>query len=52
MGFLQAVWALGKIEGGEGLEPYLVLPLEREGKVVRSTLRLKSAQRTFKCSGE
>ena len=42
MGFLQAVWALGKIEGGEGLEPYLVLPLEREGKVVRVHLKVEN----------
>ncbi|WP_406677836.1 TM1802 family CRISPR-associated protein [Neomoorella carbonis] len=35
MGFLQAIWALGDLGGGEGLEPYLKFPLEKEGRVIR-----------------
>jgi len=35
MGFLQAVRALGVLEAGEGLEPYLKDPLEKEGRVIR-----------------
>ncbi|MDN5344108.1 MAG: CRISPR-associated protein Csh1 [Clostridia bacterium] len=35
MGFLQAVRALGDLEEGEGLEPYLKFPLEKEGRVIR-----------------
>ena len=41
MGFLQAMWALGGVEGGKGLEPFLVLPLEREGRVVRVHLKVE-----------
>ena len=41
MGFLQAMWALGGVEGGKGLEPFLVLPLEREGRVIRVHLKVE-----------
>ena len=44
MGFLQAMWALGAIEGGEDIEPYLVFPLEREGMVIRVHLQVEDHQ--------
>jgi CRISPR-associated protein Csh1 len=40
MGFIQAVRALGALEQGQGLDPYLSFPLEKGGKMIRVALRV------------
>ena len=44
MGFLQAIRALGEIDGGKDLEPYLIFPLEKEGKIIRVHLQVEDPQ--------
>lgn len=41
MGFLQAIYDLGALDTGEGLESYLKSPLEKGGKVIRVFLAIK-----------
>lgn len=41
MGFLQAIYDLGSLDTGEGLEPYLKFPFENRGKVIRVFLAIK-----------
>ncbi|HBQ87019.1 MAG TPA: hypothetical protein DD811_11170, partial [Syntrophomonas sp.] len=41
MGFLQAMQQMGQSEKKEGLEPYLVRPMDQDGKEVRVWLQVK-----------
>jgi CRISPR-associated protein Csh1 len=40
MGFIEAVRALGELDQGQGLDPYLSFPLEKGGKMIRVALRV------------
>lgn len=42
MGFIQAVRDLGALDKGTGLEPYLKLPLEQGGRLIRVALNIEN----------
>lgn len=44
MGFIQAIRDIGSLEGDEGLDAYLKLPAEKEGKAVRVFLEVEDPE--------
>ena len=51
MGFLQAMWALGGVEGGKGLSLFLSYPWKGRGELSGFILRLRIPCCPFKCPG-
>jgi len=44
MGFIQAMYDLGALDIGQGLEPYLKLPVEKEGKLFKVYLDIEDTE--------